>query len=274
MKKYEIIEKTIKILLGWAFTIIIMVPFLLVLFNSLKTENEALTMSFSIPSTPHWINYYNVFVEKNVLRSLMNSSIISLGTVIPCSILSAMAAFIFARRKNKLNSIIYNLIFMGMIAPVNYVTTVKVMSVFHISNTYYGIILFYIALGIPFATFLYNGFIGSIPKELDEAGIIDGCGITKLFFSVIFPLMKPVTVTVMVLTFISAWNDFISPLYLLNKSSMWGMIIAVYGYYGAYTNRWEMISTVIIITLIPLLIIYILSQKYIIAGMTAGAVKG
>ena len=121
---------------------------------------------------------------------------------------------------------------------------------------------------------MYYSFIKNIPKTLDEAALLDGANGFTLFFRIILPNLKPVTITVIVINFMYAWNDFLTPLYMLNNSNKWGMVQAVYNYYGFYQTDWSYICAVIMLTLIPVIVVYIFGQKYIISGMTAGAVKG
>jgi raffinose/stachyose/melibiose transport system permease protein len=148
------------------------------------------------------------------------------------------------------------------------------MSWLRLMDSAAGMILLFMAQGIPFSVFLLYGFIKGIPRSLDEAAILDGCGSVRLFFRVIFPLLKPVFVTGFVLNFMNAWNDFITPLYVLNKTSSWGMIMSIYNFFGLHGKEWNLISAVIIVTVVPILIVYLICQRYIIAGMTSGAVKG
>ena len=127
--------------------------------------------------------------------------------------------------------------------------------------------------GLPMAVFLYTGFIKTVPRELDEAAFIDGCGPVRLFYQIIFPLLKPVTMTIFILSFIGAWNDVMIPMFFSN-SGKWALPLTVYNFYGGYVKSWNYIFADIIITISPLLLVYIFAQKYVIAGMTAGAVKG
>jgi len=122
--------------------------------------------------------------------------------------------------------------------------------------------------------FLIYGFIGSIPRELDEAAIIDGCGPIRLFFSVILPLLTPVIVTVAVLNMLGTWNEFILPLYYLNSSANWPMTLAVYNFFGQYQSDWSLVSADILLTILPVVLIYLLGQRFILSGLTSGAVKG
>ena len=150
----------------------------------------------------------------------------------------------------------------------------KVMQMFHLVNSRFGIILLYAAINIPLSLFLSYGFIGTIPREIDEAAVIDGCRPHQLFIRVILPLLKPILSTLFVLNFMAVWNDFTMPLYFLNNSGKWPMTLAVYNFFGAFENAWNLVSADIILTLIPVLIVFILVQKYIVGGISSGSVKG
>ncbi len=264
----------LRIIISWSFVGVVLIPFGMVVLNSLKTTQESARMNMKLPDKLHFENYMEVIEEGHMVRSFFNSLFIALFCVIIGITVSAMAAYVISRYKSKLNRFCFYFFFVGLIAPVNYVTTIRVMKWLHLINSYRGMILLNAALAIPFAVFLFHGFIITVPREIDEAGVIDGCGPASLFFRVVFPLLKPVTITAGVLTFISCWNDFITPLYILNDTRKWGMIISVYNFWGLYTSEWNLICAVIVLTLAPIMIVYILAQKYIIAGMTAGSVKG
>lgn len=264
----------LRILVAWSFIGIVLIPIGLILLNSLKTTQEAARMNMQLPAKLMFENYIEVIRQSNMIRSFFNSLIISLFCVIIGILVSSMAAYVISRYKSKLNRFCFYFFFVGLIAPINYITTLRVMKFLNIMNTYRGMILLNAALAIPFAVFLFHGFIVTVPREIDEAGVIDGCGALSLYFRIVFPLLKPVTITASVLTFISSWNDFITPLYVLNDSKKWGMIISVYNYWGLYTSDWNLICAVIVLTLLPITVVYIFAQKYIIAGMTAGSVKG
>ena len=265
----------ILIIAGWSLSLVVLVPFALIVANSFKTKRDAAAMNLSVPRDGWTVGNYSAVMEGGqVVQSFFNSFLIAAGCVIICVIVTAMAMFVIKRRKTKFHSTIFYLFFAGLIAPVNYITTLRVLKIFGINGTFAGTILTYTAMGIPFAAFMYYNFMSTIPCDIDEAAIIDGAGTSSLFFWVIFPLLRPVTITVATLTFISAWNDFISPLYLLNSSSKWTMVLMVYNYWGLFKQDWGKICAVIVLTLIPILILYIAMQKYIVTGMTSGALKG
>ena len=230
-------------------------------------------MNLTLPAAIQWGNFAEAIERGGLVRSFLNSLLLASVSATVCILVSSMAAFVLARNPTRLNNVVFDYIFLGLIAPLNYVTTIKVFQVLGIMNSYLGVILLYIALGIPFAVFAFYGYMHSIPHELDEAAIMDGSNAWQLYAQVIFPLLKPVTITVLVLNFMGAWNDFISPLYLLNRQSTWPMVMSVYNFFGMHFNEWNMISAVILLSTLPVMILYLLGQKYIVSGLTSGAVK-
>lgn len=163
---------------------------------------------------------------------------------------------------------------LGIAMPINFVTLTKVMQFTHIINTQLGIIVLLTVISLPFSVFLLHGYIGSVPRELDEAGIVDGCSPFRLFRTIVLPLLAPVLATVGVLNFMNAWNEFVIPLYYLNDSGKWPMTLAVYNFFGQFQVSWNLVSADIVLTTLPVIVIYLLGQKYIISGMTSGSVKG
>ena len=160
-----------------------------------------------------------------------------------------------------------------IIFPVNYVTLVRVLSSVQLNDTRVGIILVFTSAMIPFCVFTIRNFVVSVPVELDEAAVIDGAGPLNLFFRIIMPLLKPTMVTCFILQFMTVWSDFLTPLYLSSKSRLFPMTMAVYQFFGKNTNYWNYIFADIVLTCIPVILVYMIGQKYIVGGMTAGAVK-
>jgi len=189
-------------------------------------------------------------------------------------VLSAMSAYVLSRNRCRLHRFLYMFIVLGITMPINFVALMKVMQLTQLQNTRLGIILLYSAIQLPFNVFLIYSFVGKIPKDIDEAAVIDGCAPFRLFFSIMFPLLKPVLVTVMVLTFLNTWNEFVLPLHFLGSSSYWPMNLAVYNFFGMYATNWNLVCADIVLTCLPVVLVYLLGQRYIVAGMTAGAVKG
>lgn len=260
--------------LAWVISIILLTPLLLILFNSMKDSLAASEMSLMPPLQIHWENFKTVIEKGKLTTTFVNSLIYSAGSVILTTILSAMAAFVLSRRQSKLHNFLYYFIALGITMPINFVALMKVMQFLHLTNTRIGIILLYTATQMPFNLFLIYSFVNKIPRDIDEAGILDGCSPLRLFFSLIFPTLKPVLVTVMVLTFLNTWNEFVMPLYFLGETTKWPMTLAVYNFFGMYFKDWNLVCADIVLTSLPVVIVYLLGQKYIVSGMTAGAVKG
>ncbi|RED61829.1 carbohydrate ABC transporter permease [Cohnella lupini] len=258
----------------WCSTLLILIPLYFVIVNSLKSATEVQMMTAKLPAVFHFNNYVEVLKKANVPRAFMNSAIFSISSIVVCAVLSSMASYILVRRNTRINGMIFNLFLVGMIAPMNMVTTFKLMKTLHLINSYYGIILLYAASFIPFTIFLYNSFIRNLPTDLDEAGVIDGAGPLRRYISILFPLLKPVTATAMVINFVGCWNDFVFPLYFVTESSKWGVILLLYQFIGAYYSRHDLLFAGATMIALPTLIVYLLGQKYIISGMTAGAIKG
>ena len=232
-------------------------------------------MNLSLPTLPiPWENFTTVIEKGKLLTSFLNSLTYSFGSVCLCGILAVMASYVLSRNATRLNRMLYMFLVMGITLPVNYVALMRVMIFLHLNNTKLGIILLYAAMQLPFSVFLIHGFVARIPVELDEAAVIDGCGSVKLLFLIVLPLLKPAMATVFVLTFLNTWNEFVSPLYFLSSSEKWPMTLSVYNFFGMYFKDWNLVCADILLTSLPVILVYLFGQKYIVSGMTAGAVKG
>lgn len=215
-------------------------------------------------------------IEKGkLLVSFLNSMLYSVGATLLTVTFASMAAYLMSRRNDsRFFRAVYMYLVLGIVIPINYVALMKVMQITHLNNNRLGIILLYTALQLPFMVFLIYGFVAKVPRELDEAAVMDGCGPIKLFFSIILPLLKPAVISSAVLCFLNTWNEFIMPLYFLNSTTKWPMPLAVYNFFGQYSKSWNLICADILLTCLPVIIIYVACQKYIVGGQTAGAVKG
>ena len=274
MKKKKTTQAIIRNLIAWIFSAICLIPLLLITFNAFKDKKSAASMNLSLPYPVKLENFLTVIQKGKLLRSFINSLIYAGGSTILCVLLASLAAYVLARNKSKLNRIFYMFIVLGITLPINYVALTKVLQFLHLNNTVIGIILLYTAMQLPFMTFLIHGFVSKVPVELDEAAVIDGCGPIKLFFYIMLPLLRPAVATAAVLTFLNTWNEFVSPLYFLNRTEQWPMTLSVYNFFGMYYKDWNLVCADIFLTSLPVLIVYLIGQKYIVSGMTAGALKG
>lgn len=255
-------------------SLIVIIPLVVLFLNSFKTSAEANRMTLSLPK--EWVieNYAVVIEQGKLISSFFNGLLYATCSVVLIVILVALAAFVISRNQKGVNRFLYYFIISGIAMPINNVALMKVMQALHIVNTRVGIILLYAAINIPLSLFLAYGFIETIPVEIDEAAVIDGCKPMQMFVKVIAPLLKPIVSTLFVLDFMAVWNDFTMPLYYLNNSKKWPMTLAVYNFFGAFENSWNLVAADIILTLAPVLLVFILGQKYIVGGVSAGSVKG
>ena len=267
------INKLLKQLFCIALSLVVILPFYMVFINSFKSKSEAARMKLSLPSEWHFSNYSEVIDQGRLVQGFFNSLSYATISTFVAVITCAMAAFIICRNRTKLNTFLYYFIICGLFFPVNYVTLIKVLSFFHLTDTRTGIIITFMSAMIPFCVFTIRNFVLSVPIELDEAAVIDGAGPLTLFFKIIVPLLKPILVTCFILQFMGVWNDFLTPLYLSSKSKMFPMTMAVYQFFGKNKNYWNYIFADIVLTCIPVVVVYLIGQKYIVSGMTSGAVK-
>lgn len=261
-------------ILLWIFSIIFIYPIMMVVITSFKPEKEARYLNVSLPSKWAWENYAQVWEQGNILRSFWNSVCISIFAVLLVFLLSSMLSYVLVRRNTKTCRLVSKLMTFGIIAPFSALPTMEVLRGLGIYGSRISLILVYGVLYLPFSTMLFSSFIKGIPRELDEAAVMEGCTGTKLYASIILPLLKPVIATTTVLNFMWTWNELQVPMYLLNSSSKWTLPLSVYNFYGQVNRDWHLVCADMVLVSIPVIIVYIFAQKYIIAGMTAGAVKG
>lgn len=255
-------------------SLIVIVPMLIMIFGSFMNSSEVMRFNLALPEKWLFSNYKQVYEEGSLGRAFINSIVITGVSSIINMFASSAASFILARRETKTANVLYMFFFMGLIAPMSTITTIRVVQWMGFYGSTTSVILIYAALNTAFSVFLYSGFIKSIPKALDEVAFLEGAGAVGVFFRIILPLIVPVNATVAIMVFMSVWNDITIPLYFLTDSSTWTMPLSVYNFYGKYSRDWNLIFADLVLTSLPVLILYIFAQKYIVSGLTAGAVKG
>jgi raffinose/stachyose/melibiose transport system permease protein len=245
----------------------------MVVLTAFKTRGEASYLNIRLPKVWQFSNFAEVW-KYNFLRFLGNSVFITAVSVLLTLILSAVMSFVLTRRNTRGCRTAYRFITFGIIAPFAAMPTIQLLRVLGLYGSRMGLSLCYAALFMPFTTMIFTGFIKSIPRELDEAAVIDGIWGFSLFGLIIFPLLKPVIATAGVLNFMWVWNELQIPIYLLNSSSKWTLPLSVYNFYGQYSRSWNLVCADMVMVSIPVVLVYIFAQRYIINGMIAGAVKG
>ena len=264
-------------ILGMAMAILIFVtPFLYMFINSLKTQKEANQFSFALPEAPQWSNYVEIFKASDyvLITAFKNSIILTCCSVLGLVLVCSMAGYVVQRRKDRTIKAVNNLLLVGLIISPAILPTIWILQGLHIYRTLLGAIFVQIAGSIPYTTMLYRGFISTIPQELEEAGYIDGCNPANMFRKIIFPLLKPITATVVILNAVNFFNDFMTPLYFLPGKENSTVQMTLYNFKGQYSSSYNLLFADALVVTIPLLIVFIFLNKRIMAGMVAGSVKG
>ena len=264
---------------SWLLLIFYMVPFYLMFINSFKTRREIFSDTTSIPKVWNISNYTQAIEKMDMLKSLGNSLIITIGGVLVILLFSSMAAWVLVRDKSMKSKIVFYVFTAGMIVPFQAVMLplVKFMGKlsigpFSMIGTHYGLIFMYLGFGASMSIFLYHGFIKSIPTEIEEAAIIDGCSKWQVYTKIIVPLLKPTTVTVSVLNGIWIWNDFLLP-YLTINGEIATIPLAMNNFFGAFSKQWELAMAALVLAILPIIIFYFFAQKQIISGIVQGSIK-
>jgi raffinose/stachyose/melibiose transport system permease protein len=257
--------------------VVFLVPFAFIFVTSGKTQQEASRLEFSWPT--EWAFFDNVLavIRTNdyvLLRAFLNSTILTVGAVAIMVVLAAMVGYVLQRRASRWNGLINALVLAGLIIPPAVVPTIWVLQGTGLYKTLWGLIFIHVAFGLSFCILLFRAFVASIPRELDEAALIDGAGPLRLFFQVIFPLLRSVIVTVVVVQAVTVFNDFTYALYFLPGEANATVQLTLYNYQSQGLNQWNLLFTDVLLITIPPLIMYIFFNRQIVAGMTSGAIKG
>lgn len=256
--------------------LVVFFPILFVLINSVKTLPEVTLSMLTFPTEFHWENFAEAIKRMNYFTALGNSVLISLFSVAGLVLFSSMAAYQIVRRKCLASKILFYALLLSMAIPFQalMVPLVLVAKQLGFINTPWGLIVIYWGFLLPMSTFLYRGFIKSVPREMEEAARIDGCAAIPLFFRIVFPVIKPITISIIILNLLGVFNDFTLPLIMLTTKRTRTIPLAVSTFFGAYLSEWNLIMAALAITIIPLLIFFLAMQKHIIKGMADGAIKG
>lgn len=274
MKRQQVINGVIALTIG---ILIFVTPFIFIGLTAVKSAAEASQLGLSWPSEwLFWDNLVAVIQARNymLLLAYFNSTVITLGAISLLVIFAAMIGYVIQRRPSKWNGFIYALILAGLMIPPAVVPTIWLLKELHLFKTLHGMILIQVAYGLSFSVLLFRSFIASIPRDLDEAAIIDGAKPWQVFFKVILPLLKPVTVTVILVQSVTIFNDFTNPLYYLPGKENVTVQLTLYNFQSQFSSQMNLLFMNILLVTIPPLIMFIFFNKQIVKGMTAGAVKG
>lgn len=244
---------------------------------SLKDNSEI--FGGNIAGLPeHWRfeNYVTAFFNANVIKYLLNSVIVTGITIVITLIISSMSAYAISRMIWKGRETTLKIILLGMMVPIHaaLLPLFTILSKVHLLNSYWSLIIPYVAFGLPMAIYLFTSFMESLPREMEEAAAIDGCGIYQMFLKIIFPLIRPAVATVSIFTFISSWNELMFAVTFINKAEYKTLSVGIMSMVGAYTTKWGEIGAGLMIATIPTVIMYLLLSEQVQKSLVAGAVKG
>ena len=260
-----------------ALAVIWFVPIYYLIVTTLKTPQEATLSPLGLPSVFHFENYVNAWSKMQFPRAFGNTLFITVCAVGILVILGSMAGYALARTKSKMGSRIFLLFLAGLTVPfqMNIISLYKIVKSLGLMNTAWAVILVDVAINMPQAVFLIKEFIeSSVPIELEEAAIVDGCSVFKRFFTIVLPLLKPVLSTVIILVTLNVWNEFLTPLLFVQSRENGVILQEVTRNIGQFSTDWTALFPMLMLGVAPLMIFYIFMQKYIINGVAAGAVKG
>ncbi len=261
--------------LGIALAIIFLVPFYFLLVNSFKTLKEILLDAAKLPEQFGLDNFRRAWNAIDFPVVFMHSFTITVLSVAGLVVISSMAAYRFVRRPTLFNRMLFSAFIAAMIIPFQSVMLplMRITSLFELRGHLYGIVVCYFGFGISLSMFLYHGFIKSVPREVEEAAVVDGCSPYGVFWRIVFPLLKPITATVIILNVLWIWNDYLLPVLVVNNTFT-TIPIAIQKFFGQYTRKWDLAMAALTLSALPIIVFFFSLQKYIVEGITAGSVKG
>lgn len=251
-------------------------PLLMALINSFKSKAQMFTNILALPSQLDFDNYIRSFSKMKYFLSFFNTVSIVIIGITGIIVFSAMAGWILCRTKTGLSNLIFGMFVFSMLIPFNaiMIPLYRVAKVLKLSNQIFGMGFIYVGLGVGMAVFMYHGFVKGIPYEIEESAYIDGCSKMQMFFQIVLPLLVPITATISIMNVLWMWNDFLLPLIILATPKRYTLLLSTNMLFGQYTSDWPAILSALILTVIPVIVLYALLQKNILNGIVDGALKG
>jgi raffinose/stachyose/melibiose transport system permease protein len=257
--------------------VVFLIPFAFIVLTAAKSQQQAALLDLSWPEQFRIVENFVAVIQARdflLITAYVNSFILTVGSVAIMVVLGAMVGWVLQRRRSRWNGFINFLVLSGLIIPPAVVPTIWVLQGLGLFKTLSGLILIEVAFGLSFSILLFRAFVATIPRELDEAALIDGASPVRLFFQVVFPLLRSVIVTVVVVQSVIVFNDFQNPLYFLPGEENATVQLTLYNFQGQFETQWNLLSMNILLITIPPLIMYIFFNRQIVSGLTSGAVKG
>lgn len=275
MKRTKVVWSIVGTVLLTIALMFFVVPFLLVVYNSVKPTKEFLQNPLALPSVFNFSNFSIAFEKMRFFNGFINSLIITGVSIILITLFSSMTAYALVRNKWKINQFIFISMVASMIIPFQaiMIPLVKIYGSIGFLDSKGSLIYMYMGFGASLAVFIYHGFIKSIPVELEEAAMIDGCSKLRTFFNVVWPLLKPTTITIAILDILWIWNDFLLPSLILISPNQRTLPLSTFYFFGTYTVDYGLLMAGLMMTILPVIILYLFMQKHIIQGVMQGSIK-
>ncbi|MEF3302311.1 carbohydrate ABC transporter permease [Paenibacillus sp. GYB003] len=263
-------------LLAVLLALLFLAPFYFVVVNSVKSFGDLLVNAASLPKSLHLENYSRVWEITKFSKVFANSLVITIASNVGLVLISATAAYRIVRFPSRFNKLLFFAFVSAMVIPFQSVMIplVRVADKLHLMDSIPGLVVCYFGFGVSLNLFLYHGFVKSIPREIEESAVVDGCSPFGVFWRIVFPLLKPMTVTIVLLNSLWIWNDFLLPLLILSSPELRTIPLATYSFFGQYTKQWDLALAGLVLSVTPIVLFFLAMQRHIIEGITAGSVKG
>ncbi|HET9547405.1 MAG TPA: carbohydrate ABC transporter permease [Desertimonas sp.] len=257
--------------------VVFVIPFGFIALTAVKDRAQSAQLDFSWPTSwPVWGNIVEVVTTRDnlLVTAMRNSFVVTIVAVALLIVFCSMTGFVMERRRDRMSALASALVLAGLIIPPAVVPTIYVLQKINLFNSLWGLVLVEVAYIAPFSIILFRAFVATIPRQLDEAAMIDGCTGLALFFRVVFPLLRPVTITVILTASVAIYNDFVNPLYFLPGSDNATVQLTLYNFQSQFNTQWNLLFMDVLLITVPALVMFIIFNRKIVAGLTTGAVKG
>jgi raffinose/stachyose/melibiose transport system permease protein len=255
---------------------LVLIPLLATVLGGFKSLGELRVNPFGLPVEWEWGSYWSILSGQRYWQLLLNSLVIAVATVVLTLIAASMAAFVFAHVRFFGSRFLLQYLLLGLMFPAATAILPLFIKIRDLGllDTYWGVVLPQVAFGLGMSILLFRNFFRRLPGELLDAAQIDGCGYIRFFRHVTLPLSRPILATVGVIVFVHSWNNYLLPLVVLNRDDIYPWPLGIMAYQGEYSTDWQLVLAFVTLTILPAIIMFIVAQKYVVAGLTAGAVKG
>jgi raffinose/stachyose/melibiose transport system permease protein len=266
----------VRYLIGIVVGILMFIPLLTTVLGGLKTSGEIISNPLGLPANANWENYTKIVTSIGFWRPLFNSVFVLFWVTLGVVAVSSLAAFVFGCMKFRGREIVFNFFMLGLLFPIS----VAVLPLFvtlrtlNLLDSLTGVILVEIAFGLPGNILILRGFFKAVPPELEEAAVLDGCGLIGYFWRIMLPLTRPALAAVAILTMVASWNTYFLPLLVLNNEESWTLPLGIQQFQGQFGQDYSLVMAYVTLALIPTIIFYLVAERQIVSGLTAGAVKG